>query len=91
MQATQVIQLDAALCYQRAAIDALKSTLSITHGELFATNFISEHEQAVLLAAQKRLCGHSEDWLVTETLRLRTECGRTEDQHSSALVNGEGT
>lgn len=77
MPATHFIQLDAALCYQRAAIDALKNALSLTHGELFAGHFLSEHEQAVLLAAQKRLCGHSEDWLVTETQRLRTECSRT--------------
>jgi len=27
-----------------------------------------------LRAAITRLCGHSEDWLVTETLRIRTEC-----------------
>lgn len=69
MHATQLIHLD----YQQAVIAAVRHSLSLTHGDEFAAHFICEHEQAVLLSARKRLCSHSEDWLIAETLRLKAE------------------
>ncbi len=83
MHATQLIHLD----YQQAVIATVRRSLSLTHGDVFATNFICEHEQSVLLAAKKRICSHSEDWLVAEILRLKAE------HHESEFgsVNGECT
>lgn len=69
MNTTQLIHLD----YQRAVIEAIKRSLTMTHGDVFAAHFICEHEQAVLSSAKKRIYGNSEDWLIAETLRLKAE------------------
>ncbi len=69
MHNTQLIHLD----YQQAVIAAVRRSLSLTHGDVFAAHFICEHEQAVLLAAKEQSRGQSEDWLIAEILRLKSE------------------
>jgi hypothetical protein len=78
MPTPQPIQLDAAFAYQKASIEALRLSLSHTHGDVFAVHFLCEHDQEVLRAIKTRLCGRSEKWLKTETMRLTNDRGGME-------------
>lgn len=73
MTITTNIQLDAVLAYLQAATGKTYRSFCLTHGKAFAQHFVDEYREQVMNAARMRLCGHSEDWLLSELARLKSE------------------